>query len=368
MAKKLIALCTMLALVLSMTACGSSSDKPYDYDLSEYVTLGDYIGVEVERVDPIEVTDETVDGEIMIRLEENTSTETYTEGTVEDGTTVNIDYVGKIDGVEFEGGSAAGFDLILGSGLFIDGFESGLVGKTVGETVVLDLKFPEDYGNEELNGKDVEFTVTINSYSKEIIPDLNEEFVKSVSDCTTVEEYKALVKSELEAQAKELAEQEMMAAAWEAVYNNATILKYPEEELAEKEAEMKEYYEQYSQSYGMELADFLQMAGLTEEEFNEEAKMYAETSVAEEMIMYSIARAEGLTISDEEYQTGAAEYAENLGFEDIAALEEYYTKEMIEDSLLWDKFFDFILENAKIVEPKADVEENTEESVENTEE
>lgn len=369
MTKKFIMLLTVFSLVFSMAACGTSA-KPYDYDLSEYVTLGDYIGVEVEKVEPAAVTDEAVEQEIMTRLEENASTETFEEGVIEDGVTANIDYEGKVDGETFEGGSAEGFDLIIGSNQFIDGFETGLIGKKVGETVTLNLKFPDEYStNPDMAGKDVVFTVKINSFSKEIVPELNVEFVKSVSDAETVEAYKDLVKAELEVQAEETAEQEMMSAAWEAVYSNAEILKYPEKELGEKEQEMRDYYEQYSESYGMTFEDFIQMAGMTEEEFNEEAKNYAESSVGEELIMYSIVRAEGIEVSDEDYKAGAEEYALSLGFvddeglADVSALEEYYTKETIENSLLWEKFFDFILDNAKIVEPKAN---NEEDGVENT--
>lgn len=372
MTKKFIVLLTVFSLVFTVSACGTSTAKPYDYDLSEYVTLGDYIGVEVEKVEPAAVTDEAVEQEIMSRLEENASTETFEEGAVENGVTANIDYEGKVDGEVFEGGSAEGFDLIIGSGQFIEGFESGLVGKKVGETVTLNLKFPDEYStNPDMAGKDVVFTVKINSFSKEIVPELNEEFIKSVSDAKTVEDYKKLVKAELEVQAEETAKQTMTAAAWEAVYENAEILKYPEKELGEKEQEMKDYYNQYTEAYGMSMEDFLTMAGMTEEEFNDEAKSYAETSVGEELIMYAITRAEGIEITDEEYTAGAEEYALSLGFvddegkADVAAMEEYYTKETIESSLLWEKFFDFILDNAKIVEPKAN---NEEDGVEKTEE
>lgn len=362
MFKKTLALLTVLSLILSMSACGSSA-KPYDYDLSEYVTLGEYIGVEVEKVEPAAVTDEDVEQEIMIRLEENATTEEFDEGVIEDGVTANIDFEGRIDGETFEGGSATGHSLVIGSGSFIEGFESGLIGKSVGETVELNLTFPEDY-NEEYGGKDVVFTVKINSFSKEIVPDLDEEFVKKVSDANTIDEYKALVKEELEVQAKEVAEQTMKADAWEQVYSNAVITKYPEAEIEAKKQEMDDYYQQYTKNYGMTMDDFLNMAGMTQEDYQNELQTYAETSVGEELIMYSIVRNESIEVTEEDYEKGAEEYALSLGFvdedgnADVKALEEAYTKEVIETSLLWDKCFSFIYENAKIIEP---VEEEIEE-------
>ncbi len=350
MAKKLIVLATVFAMVFTMTACGGT--KPYNYDLSEYVTLGQYTGIDVERVDPEAVTDEAVTAEIQSRLQENATTEEVKEGTVENGQTVNIDYEGKVDGKTFDGGSAEAADLVIGSGSFIDGFESGLVGKKVGETVELKLTFPDPYEqNADLAGKDVVFTVTINSIKVEKVPQLNEEFVKSVSDCKTVDEYKALVKKDLEEQSNEAAKQQMMSAAWNTVFSNCTVIKYPEKEVAEAEQEMKDYYQEYAETYQMELADFLEMAGMTEEEFNKEATSYAQNSVAEEMVMYAITRKEGIEISNAEYKEGAQEYVDSLGFENIAALEEEYTKETIESSLLWEKFFEFLLDKANIVEP-----------------
>lgn len=362
MTKKFIVLFTVFALVLSMTACGNSG-KPYDYDLSEYVKLGEYKGIEVEKVEPAAVADEAVQTEITSRLEAAATTETFKEGTVEDGVTVNIDYEGKIDGKAFEGGSAEGFDLIIGSGQFIDGFEDGLIGKKVGDTVTLNLEFPDPYEtNPDVAGKAVAFTVTINSLQKSVVPELDEKFVQSVSECKTVKEYEAQVKKELEEQAATAAEQEMITAIWEQVFANAEILKHPEEEVATYEQQMKDYYEQYSKSYGMEMADFLEMSGMTEEEFGEQCKEYAKTSVAEEMVMFSIARAEGIEITDEEYKKGAQKYVDNMGYEDIAALEEEYTKETVEMSLLWEEFFNFLLDNAKIVEAAPD---DAKEGVEN---
>ena len=356
MYKKILALALAFALVFSMSACSSSkvetSEKQYDYDLSEYVTVGEYKGIEVERVDPEEVTDEDVQSEITSELESKISWDEV-DRPAENGDRVNIDYEGKVDGKPFDGGNAEGYDLPLGDGAFIEGFEEGLVGASKGDTKELNLTFPDPYvNNEELSGKAVVFTVKVNSVSEENVPELNDEYVKSLKeDYKTVEEYKKAVREDLEEQAEESAKQAMMSTAWQKVMDNSEVIKYPEEEVAKKQKEMKDYYEQYAESYGMSWDDFISMTGMTEEQFTEEAKTYAEESVKEEMIMYTIARNENIAVTEGAYEEEAQKYVESLGYESIEALEEAYDKDTIITSILWNEVFEFLLDNAKIVEP-----------------
>lgn len=356
MYKKILALALAFALVFSMSACSSSkvetSEKQYDYDLSEYVTVGEYMGIEVERVDPEEVTDEDVQNEITSELESKISWDEV-DRPAENGDRVNIDYEGKVDGKTFEGGSAQGYDLTLGDGAFIEGFEEGLVGASKGDTKELNLTFPDPYvNNEELSGKAVVFTVKVNSVSEENVPELNDDYVKSLKkDYKTVEDYKKAVRADLEEQAEESAKQAMMSTAWQKVMDSSEVIKYPEEEVAKKQKEMKDYYEQYAESYGMSWDDFISMTGMTEEQFTEEAKTYAEESVKEEMIMYTIARNENIAVTEGTYEEEAQKYVESLGYDSVEALEEAYDKDTIITSILWNEVFEFLLDNAKIVEP-----------------
>lgn len=356
MYKRILALALAFALVFSMSACSSSkvetSEKQYDYDLSEYVTVGEYMGIEVERVDPEEVTDEDVQNEITSELESKISWDEV-DRPAENGDRVNIDYEGKVDGKTFEGGSAQGYDLTLGDGAFIEGFEEGLVGASKGDTKELNLTFPDPYvNNEELSGKAVVFTVKVNSVSEENVPELNDDYVKSLKkDYKTVEDYKKAVRADLEEQAEESAKQAMMSTAWQKVMDSSEVIKYPEEEVAKKQKEMKDYYEQYAESYGMSWDDFISMTGMTEEQFTEEAKTYAEESVKEEMIMYTIARNENIAVTEGAYEEEAQKYVESLGYDSVEALEEAYDKDTIITSILWNEVFEFLLDNAKIVEP-----------------
>ena len=356
MYKKILALTLAIALVFSLSACSSSkvetSEKKYDYDLSEYVTVGEYKGIEVERVDPEKVTDEDVQTEITSTLESKITWDEV-DREAQNGDKVNIDYEGKIDGETFDGGSAQGYDLTLGDGAFIEGFEEGLVGAKKGETKELNLTFPDPYvNNEELSGKPVVFTVKVNSISEEKVPELNDDFVKSLNeDYKTVEEYEAAVRKDLEEQAEETAKQAMMSSAWTKVMDSSEVIKYPEKELAAKQEEMKEYYKQYAESYGMQWEDFISMTGMTEEQFEEESKTYAEESVKEEMIMYTIARNENIAVTEKTYEEEAQKYVESLGYDSIEALEQAYDKDTIITSILWNEVFEFLLDNAKIVEP-----------------
>ena len=317
------------------------ADLP-EYDASEYVTLGEYKDLTVE-VAPVEVTDE----QVMDKIASETK-QTLTEGTVESGDTVNIDYVGKIDGEEFDGGSAEGYDLEIGSCTFIDGFEDGIIGMQVGDTKDLELKFPEDYHSTDLAGKDVVFTVTVNSISR--VPELTDEVADSVVEGMTAEAYQESVRQDLEDQAKESQKTEAEQKLLQAVYENATIDGYPEENLQYTIKRAKDYYEWLASMYGMSLDDYLKNYGMTQEEFNEQIQPVAEEALGEEMTLLAIAKEENIEVSDEEYEAGLARYAEAQGMDDPSKLEEAYGENYIKNSLLQEKVLDFLYENATIEE------------------
>ena len=334
------------------------ADLP-EYDASEYVTLGEYKGLTVE-VSPVEVTDEQVMDQIASETKQ-----TLTEGTVESGDTVNIDYVGKMDGEEFDGGSAEGYDLEIGSCTFIDGFEDGIIGMQVGETKDLELKFPEEYHSEDLAGKDVVFTVTVNSISR--VPELTDEVADSIVEGMTAEAYQESVRQDLEDQAKESQKTEAEQKLLQAVYDNATINGYPEENLQYTMKRATDYYEWLASMYGMSLDDYLTNYGMTQDEFKEQLQPVAEEALGEEMTLLAIAKEENIEVSDQEYQDGLARYAETQGLDDPSKLEESYGENYIRNSLLQEKVLEFLYENATIEEVKeteSDTEAASEEATE----
>ena len=217
------------AAAQSTAAPAEEAPKRPEYRGLDFISLGDYKGLTAE-VDPIEITDEDIDERINqeIRNSEEAS-ETLTEGTVEEGDIANIDFTGKKDGVAFDGGTAEGYDLEIGSGSFIDGFEDGLIGVAIGDTVDLNLTFPEQYGNADLAGQDVVFTVKVNSVSR--AKDMDDELASLLSDgeAATVDEYREYVKGILEEEALENRKAQVEADLLGQAAENITVDSYPQD-------------------------------------------------------------------------------------------------------------------------------------------
>lgn len=278
MKKKLLLLAALLCTSIAVTGCGekNTNESKRDYELEKVITLGEYSGLEKEKAGD----------------------------TVKEGDTVNIDFVGKKDGVAFDGGSGNS-DLTIGSGQFIPGFEEGLIGAEVGSTVDLNLTFPEVYpNNPDLAGQDVVFTVTVNS----IVIDEN--------------------------------------AVWQKAVENATVVEYPATELEAAFNNMENYYKTLAEYYQMEYADFLTQLKTTEETFREDLKEVAELAVKEKLVALAIIEAEELTMSDEEYEEKIAEYVENYGFETKEEMLEAVTEEALTEQMLMEKARQFVIDSA----------------------
>ena len=214
------------------------TERP-DYKALDYVELGEYKGLTVE-VSPTTVTDE----EVLKQIRANAGSdilEEVTEGTVEEGDTANIDYEGKLDGEAFDGGTAKDTDLEIGSGTFIPGFEDGLIGVKIGDTVDLPLTFPENY-TEELAGKDVVFTVTVNSVKR--MPELTDDLVNQITDgeYTDVDSYKESVRKDLEDAKVASRPSEINNSLLTQIAATSTIKEYPQELVDYAANNMKNYY------------------------------------------------------------------------------------------------------------------------------
>ena len=331
-------------------------------NLSDYVQLGEYKGIEVTAQDTT-VTDEDVETELQSQVENATPIyEEITEGTVADGDVVNIDYEGTLDGVAFDGGTDTDFNLTIGSGQFIDGFEDGLIGKNIGDTVELNLTFPEDYTvNSDLAGQAVVFTVTINYVQGAEIPqELNDEFVQRVTDgtYTTVDDYRAYVRSDLETTKAQEAEDTMVNDAWTQIMENAT---YPNEatDLVNYIHDNEMYnFEASLSMYGMDKDSYLEMMGVTEEELEADLMDYSQNAARSRLLIRAIVEAEGMDeISDEEYQSGCETLAEQLGVT-ADTLSSYYSEQAIRDIIYQDRVREFLLQNIVQVEGES-AEETT---------
>lgn len=347
-------------------AATEAAERP-DYKALDYVKLGEYKGLEVTLAST-DVTDEEIDQQVETNLSNNDKSEEIKEGTVENGDVANIDYEGKLNGEAFDGGTAEGYDLTIGSGTFIDGFEDGLIGKKIGDTVDLNLTFPEDYSSTELAGKEVVFTVKINSVKR--APKLTDELAAEISDnkYKTVDAYRNYVKEDLENTKKESQHSQELNDLVALAYQNATVNDYPQEMIDYQLENVTSYYKSYAEQYGMEYADFLeQQVGVTEEEFLEKMTETIKQSLGQEMVLRAIAETEGVEISDEKFQEKASEYAEQMGSTDVDAFIKQYGKSTIMASILQDEAVDILEKNAVVKNADGTLAETTAETTAETE-
>lgn len=355
-----VAIVAVIAIILVFV--NNKQSKEYNYDLSKYVKVGNYKGLEYAS-QKASVTDEEVDTEIQRRLQKAAKTENSKTGKVENGDTINISFVGKIDGKEFEGGSSESTDITVGTTQMIDGFVEGLIGKNVGESVTLNLKFPDDYGKTDLQGKAVEFKVTINSKKKISVTKLNTEFVKKNSKYKTVKEYKEGVKKELLNQKQKSIDSTVKQELWSRIINKSKAKKYPEKELNEAMSQankLEESYKAQAQNYGMEWETYLKTVMRTDKKGFEKLKQeYAKNIVFNRMVMYSIARSENISLSNREYKKEILKILEDNGYDEESFkkafgkdIETYADEQNWRQKILFDKVLDKVMKDGKKVSQK----------------
>lgn len=355
-----VAIVAVIAIILVFV--NNKQSKEYNYDLSKYVKVGNYKGLEYTS-QKASVTDEEVDVEIQRRLQKAAKTENSKTGKVENGDTINISFVGKIDGKEFEGGSSESTDITVGTTQMIDGFVEGLIGKNVGESVTLNLKFPDDYGKTDLQGKAVEFKVTINSKKKISVPKLNASFVKKNSKYKIVKEYKEGVKKELLNQKQKSIDSTVKQELWSRIINKSKAKKYPEKELNEAMSQankLEESYKAQAQNYGMEWETYLKTVMRTDKKGFEKLKQeYAKNIVFNRMVMYSIARSENISLSNREYKKEILKILEDNGYDEESFkkafgkdIETYADEQNWRQKILFDKVLDKVMKDGKKVSQK----------------
>lgn len=319
-----------------------------DYVATDYITLGNYKGIEY-TIQKLEVNDDDVEDAINEELQANSEEKEVTDRTVvENGDIVNIDYEGLKDGVAFAGGTAAGQDLVIGSGSFIPGFEEGLIGATVGQTIDLDITFPEVYNQSpDLAGQPVVFKVTVNSIKEVVVPELTKEYVKDTLGFDSIDAYRDDVRKELQDANEETMDNERVENIFQQIVDAAVVSSYPQTLIDFYKADLKNYYIQYASYFGMDYAGFLEVSGITEEEFEVEAVSYAEAMAKQELVFNGIVEAEGLALTDEEYETGVAKIATDYGYATTEGFLADAEENKIRESLLWQKVLDLVVAEAK---------------------
>lgn len=345
-----------LCIALAFTACGKKGSES-----ETGVTLGKYKGVEVSVL-PVEVTEEDIQSEIDYLLKSKPEFIEITDRKdVKDGDVVNIDYVGSVDGKEFEGGSAKDTLLTIGSKSFIDDFEEQLIGQTVGETVNVNVTFPENYTSTELAGKDALFVVTINKLGKQEAPELTDKFVAANTDSKTVDEYKKSLRESLLEDAQNASDTQKEIDLVSAVIEGSTFNNLSQDEIDKTVTDMNSYYESMASSANIDYSLFkLYYFGMDEETFDAEIKKAAELQVKQKYVLEAISKEEGLKVTDEEYTKSLADYAKNYGYDTPEEFEKAYGKENVNKTILLDKALAVIKDNAVEVEATPTPEPTTE--------
>lgn len=363
MKRKIAKVLVMALLGLQLIGCSNQKKENTeevkeiyfeDINADEYVTLGEYKGLQVVSNQKT-ITDEDVDGyiEYMLTMTPGEKEEITDRDVVANGDVANIDYVGKKDGVAFDGGTAEGYDLGIGSGSFIPGFEEGLVGVKVGETVDLELTFPETYPAADLAGAEVVFTVTVNSISKEIKPEFNDDFVAGlgIENVSTTEEYHAYLKKAMEESEKAYALQEMQTQLLTMATDNATVSGKPQE-LVDKFYQINMDNMTYEASaYGMDLMSYVNARfGLDEEGFETETVAAAEESAVQALVCLKIARDENIVVTEEDVKAAVENDYAAYGYPSVEEFKATVDMNKYKDNLLLNKVVDFLMENATITE------------------
>ena len=353
--RKVVLALAVSTLVVSSTGCSlpfakvkKNTAKTEQKAASEYVTLGEYKTVALKTKD----IDKEVQSKIDQTLDQYATYDKVKTGKVKKGDTVNIYYVGKKDGKKFEGGSLTkkdskeGYNLTIGSGSFIPGFEDGLIGKKIGTTVKLPVTFPKEYkNNEELAGKKVEFTVTLNyKQGKKNTPKLDEKFVKkNLTSYKSVADYKDTLRTE-----------EIKTLAWEKVYGDSKVNEYPKDQVKSMYNQLNTSINYYLAQNNYKLSDYLSAQNITSDDFKKQLNDTAKEDVGKQLVYTAIAEKEKMSVLDKDYQSALKEYLSTYNCEDEKALNKifknYYgttAKEIITQDLMLKDIKEYLAGNVK---------------------
>lgn len=332
--KKFIVTTIIAAMMLSLSACSdeakktaedatavaqgvadaASKDYLYlkDINPADYVTLGQYVGL-TPSFEKTEVTDEQIEAYINSLPSQFPDESEITGRPAQLGDIANIDYEGKIDGVAFDGGTAQEYDLNLGSGTFIDGFEDGVVGMEIGSTKDIDLTFPETYGNADLAGKAVVFTVTLNSLKEQIIPELNDEFAQKLGE-TDLEALRQAVRETYESSAESDYQTRLDDDLEKQVLDSSTFKELPEGFVSRIVDRMMDSLKSYALQSGASEGEIAQYYfGFSKDNYEEELKEYCDQMAKEYIMLAAIAAENNIEVTEEELDQSMQETIAGAG-------------------------------------------------------
>lgn len=351
MKKRWIAAGIGMIMAVSLTGCSGKLSN-------DYITINQYEGLEVSKVEETEITDQRVESTIDSYLTASKTQTEITDRAAQLGDTVDIDYTGSMDGEVFEGGSDTGAMLELGSGTFIgatdsyEGFEEQIVGHKPGETFTITVQFPSNYPKADYSDKVADFEIKLNKIYEVEVPVLTDEWVQTMSkESKTVEEFKKEIREKLEKNAKASVDGQLQQAAMEAFLEQIEIKELPKDQVDEQYKNIEETYQNMAEAYGVEFADFLSgYMNMTEDEFKEKAQEAAETAVKRDLACQLLAEKKNLEPSDEEYEEMIKTYAEQSNYEDVDAFREEVGEDVLKSAACQQKVAEYLAENCVQVE------------------
>lgn len=325
------------------------------------VTLGAYEGVEVPKTE-INVTDEEVDAEVDKEREKNSRTTTVEDRGVENGDMIKLDFDGSVDGVAFDGGKAENYDLTVGSGSFIPGFEEQLVGVKAGEEKEVKVTFPEDYHAKDLAGKEAVFKCKVNEIKVKELPEANDEFAQDVSEFDTLAEYKEDLKKKLTERKEAAAKNAKEAAAVEAAVANAEM-DIPDAMVDGQVRQMANDFARRIQSQGLTVDQYFQFTGMTAEKLMDQMKPEALKRIKNSLVLEAIAAKENFEIAEEKIEEELKKMSEAYKME-VDKIKEALGEsglDQMKAELKIQAAVDFIRDKATEVEKKAEEAEEKKE-------
>lgn len=309
-----------------------------DYDYNEYIKLGKYKGIEV-KAEKLDVNEEDIDVAIQMALHENEITPVeVTDRSVKQGDTVSIDFVGYHNGEPFDGGAAEDYELTIGSGKFIEGFEEQLIGAQLNNETEINVVFPEEYHNTKMAGEPAVFKVTVNKIQ---YFELTEDFVKDMG-FETEEAYREALHQELIANNEERMINQKKNYLYNTVIKGSEIT-LPKNLLEYYAYDLKSLYTSMASAYGMDLETLITLSGYSIESFEADVEAYANSMATRELVTKAISSAEGIELTEEEFNNKVAELAEEYGYESSEEFLEGADVEVIKDDMLFDKVIDFLV-------------------------
>ena len=330
---------------------GEGKDLVFKAKVTTYpeVKLGEYKGVEVSYTKP-EVTDEQIENQLKDIQAKNARIETKTEGKVEDKNIAVIDFKGFIDGTPFEGGEGHDYNLEIGSGSFIGDFEQQLIGLEKGQSKDVNVTFPENYGREELNGKEAKFEVTVKDIKVKELLALDDEFAKEVSEFDTIAEYKADLRVKAEKANEERATRELQEKVIGQVVDNATI-DLPQVMVDREVQNMIKDLEQRLSYQGLSLDQYFQFTGSSEEQMKDYMKENAERKVRTDLVLNAITDKENLEATEEELKAKAEEVVKMYQSKDVDQMVDILLKsqaEALKADVVREKIVNMLVDSAKV--------------------